>query len=331
VNGPVAGGAVEVPVAADLVAGARSLLIVAHIHPDADSLGSALALGLALERRGVTVTVSFAIPDQVPESLRGLPGQHLVAPVDAVPDDVDLLVTVDVASAERLGLLRDWLDRVPSLVIDHHPSNTGFGTYHLVDPDAEATVVLIHRMLDHLGAEVDAGIAASLYAGLATDTAGFRHVTAATHRLAAGLIDAGVEPVELLNPIVDTHPFGWLSMLSAVLGRAELDREAAGGRGLVHTAVPLADAYGLRQEELDSVIDILRTAQEAQVAMVGKQLTEFRWQISLRGSPEVDVSLLAGALGGGGHRTAAGFTWDGDYPGAVAAVTKVLDDVLRRN
>lgn len=236
---------------------------------------------------------------------------------------------MDVASAQRLGSLEPLLDTVPSLVLDHHTSNTGFGTHHLIDPAAEATVVLVRRILRAIDAPVDADIAANLYAGLATDTGIFRNVTGATHELAAELadvlIEAGIRPAQLMRPIVDTHPFGWLTMLSAVLGRAELAADAAGGRGLVHTAVTLEDAAGLRQEELDSVIDILRTAREADVAAVVKQIGSGLWQVSLRGTPGgVDVSRAAAALGGGGHVLAAGYTWRGDYAAAVTALTEVL-------
>ena len=319
----------DFPHAVELIRRAGSVLLVGHINPDADALGSALALGLALERRGVAVAVAFGAPDLVPESLRTLPGQHLVRPVREVPTHIDLLITMDVASAERLGGLEPLLDTVPSLVVDHHTSNTGFGTHHLIDPSAEATVVLVRRILRALDAPVDADIAANLYAGLATDTGIFRNVTGATHELAAELadvlIEAGIRPAQLMRPIVDTHPFGWLTMLAAVLGRAQLDAAAVNGKGLVHTAVTLDDAAGLRQEELDSVIDILRTVREADVAAVVKQLGPQLWQVSLRGTPGgIDVSQAAAALGGGGHVLAAGYTWHGHYATAVTALTEVL-------
>jgi phosphoesterase RecJ-like protein len=321
---PAEPATVDVAGAVRLLTAARSVLLLAHINPDADALGSALALGLALERRDVDVVVSFGSPSTVPESLRHLPGQHLIRPVAEVDPHVDLLVTMDVASAERLGDFARLVDRVPTLVIDHHSSNTRFGGYHLVDPSAEATVVLVHLLLGELGEPVAPDAAASLYAGLATDTAFFRNVTAHTHRLAADLVDTGIDPVEVLRPIGDSHPFGWLTMLATVLGRATLDRHAAGGRGLVHTWVGRTDAAGLRQEELDSVIDILRTTREAEVAVVGKELGTDRWQISLRGRPGVDVAAAAAALGGGGHVRAAGFTWDGDYPSAIVALREAL-------
>lgn len=320
----------ELAGAAALLRSARSVLLLAHNNPDADSLGSALALGLALRSRGAEVFVSFDVPGAVPESLSGLPGVELVTEAEKWLANgtagLDLLVSVDAGSAERLGRLSALFGGdVPLLVIDHHASNTRFGEYNLVDPHADATVVLIDQLLTRLELPLDADLAALLYAGLATDTGGFRHGSAAAHLLAARLMDAGARPDELLRAIADSHPFGWLRMLSAVLGRAVLDRSAVGGRGLVHTSVTLADADGLRQEEADSVIDILRTTTQAAAAAVVKQSEPEVWQVSLRSRSGVRVGDAATQLGGGGHPQAAGFTWHGDYPGAIAALTSALD------
>ncbi|WP_420121879.1 DHH family phosphoesterase [Nakamurella sp.] len=316
----------DLDIAAGLLAAARSVVLVAHVHPDADALGSALGLGLGLARRGVDVQVSFAEPDSVPESLRHLPGLPLVVAPEDVSDGADLFVSLDVGSRERLGSLVRVMDGCPlSLVIDHHASNARFGRYNLIDIAAEATAVLVARLLDRLGIPIDRDIAENLYAGLATDTGHFRHADAEVHRLAARLIDTGVRPMDVLHPITDSHPFGWLGMLSRVLDRAGLDRDAARGGGLVWTIIDDAVRDGLRQEELDSVIDILRTAQEAEVAMVIKQTGADVWQVSLRSRSSVDVAAAAEALGGGGHVRSAGFTHLGPPEDAVRRLREVID------
>lgn len=326
-DGPAPGApADDLDVAAGLLAAARSVVLVAHVHPDADALGSALALGLGLARRGTVVQVSFAEPDAVPESLRHLPGLPLVVPPEDVSDGADLFVSLDVGSRERLGSLVRVMDGCPlSLVIDHHASNARFGRFNLIDIAAEATAVLVARLLDRLGIPIDRDIAENLYAGLATDTGHFRHADAEVHRLAARLIDTGVRPMDVLHPITDSHPFGWLGMLSRVLDRAGLDRDAAGGGGLVWTIIDDEVRDGLRQEELDSVIDILRTAQEAEVAMVIKQTGVDAWQVSLRSRSSVDVAAAAEALGGGGHVRSAGFTHLGLPQEAVERLREVID------
>lgn len=322
----------ELAAAVSTLRGARSVLLLAHNNPDADSLGSAVALALGLQAGGATVGVSFDVPGVVPQSLCQLPGMHLVTPADSwlngAADGLDLIVALDAGSAERLGRLAGLFGRdIPLLVIDHHVSNTYFGEQNLVDPSADATVALVDELLTALGVPLDIDLATLLYAGLATDTGGFRHGSAGAHRLAARFVESGVDPQAVLRPITDSHPFGWMRMLSDVLGRAELDPDAIGGRGFVHTYVSLDDLQKLRQEEADSVIDILRTSCEASAAGVVIQTGAAEWHVSLRSRGDVLVGSAATALGGGGHPRAAGFTWYGDYDGAIAALTDALHSV----
>ena len=137
-----------------------------------------------------------------------------------------------------------WTPRGALVVIDHHASNPGFGELNWIDPDAEAAVVLVAELIDELGEEITSDVAANLYAGLATDTANFRFATERAHQLAARLLETGIRPAEVLRPIVDTHPFRWLSMLATVMAGASLDRDAAGGAGLVTVPITLR---GLRR------------------------------------------------------------------------------------
>jgi phosphoesterase RecJ-like protein len=298
--------------AAALLTAARQVTLLAHLNPDADALGSALALAHALHRRGAAVQVSFASPDRVPETLRPLDTLGLVVPADQVWAAPELLVCCDAADPARLGGLADRLDTAgASVMIDHHASNPGFGTVQVLDPRAEATVVLVRQVLAAMGVPLDAEIARCLYAGLVTDTRGFRTAGGAAHLMAAELIAAGVRPTELVGPLMDTHPFGWLAALGAVIAGAELEVGAAGGLGLVHARVPLEVTSRFRSEEVDSVIDVVRTAGEAEVAAVFKQVAAQRWVVSLRSNGRIDVAAAAVRLGGGGHPAAAGFTADG--------------------
>jgi bifunctional oligoribonuclease and PAP phosphatase NrnA len=313
--------------AADLLRNATDVTLLAHVNPDADALGSALALGIALRRRGVTARVSFGPPADMPESLRMLDTLGLVVPAEAVPARPELLVALDAASADRLGWLEDRLATSGDvLVIDHHASNTRYGTHHVVDEHAEATAVLALAVLDELGVELDADIASCLYAGLVTDTSSFRRASSATHRTAARLIEAGVDPDALGRQLLDAHPFAFLPMLARVLARAVLEPDAAGGHGLVHTTVTKADMTGVRFEEVESVVDVLRTTVEAEVALVLKELTPGEWTGSLRAKSLVDVRAAALGLGGGGHRLAAGFTSAGTAEEVVARVRDMLRD-----
>ncbi|GLZ40087.1 DHH family phosphoesterase [Actinokineospora sp. NBRC 105648] len=319
----------DLAVAAELLRSATDVTLFAHVSPDADALGSALALGLALRERGAEVRVSFGFPAEVPRNLRGLDPVGLVVPVDQVPQAPPLLVVLDCASEQRLGVLAD---RVPAtiaaggrvLVVDHHVRNTRFGTDHLLDESAEATAVLVLELLDELGAPLDEPIARCLYAGLVSDTGSFRRATPQTHQVAGRLIAAGVDPSALARELMDAHPFAWLGLVSAALSRARLVPHAAGGRGLVLTAVALSDLDGLGSEDADSVVDLVRTVAEAEVAAVAKELTPGHWSVSLRAVGVFDVREVAARLGGGGHRLAAGFPATGSAEDVLGLIERAF-------
>lgn len=293
--------------------GGRPVLLLAHVSPDADALGSALAVGLALERLGVDVAVSFGDdPFSVPRVLRSLPGQHLLLAPDSVGER-PVVVSFDVSSIERLGVLRATAEAADTFVaVDHHTSYTGFGGVHLVDVTAPATAVLALELVDRLGVPLDATLATPVYAGLVTDTGSFKYAatTPATHEVAARLLATGMRHDIVARHIYDDEPFGALRLLGAALDRAVLEENAAGGLGLVWTVVTDTDraTFDLPLDAVERVIDVLRIATEAEVACVIKQDDTGHWRVSLRSKGRIDVASVAIALGGGGHRFAAGFT-----------------------
>jgi bifunctional oligoribonuclease and PAP phosphatase NrnA len=320
VAGAHAGPDRAVALAAAVLARARQVTLLAHVDPDADALGSALALGIALRRRGAAVQVAFATPERMPESLAPLDVLGLVVAPSEVFAAPEVLVSCDAADPQRLGSLGRLLDTAGcTVMLDHHGTNPGFGDVQVLDPAAEATVVVAHRLLVEMGALIDPDVARCLYAGLVTDTRGFRAAGSGAYRLAAELVEAGVEPAVLTRSLMDSHPFAWFAGLSAALGRAVLEPS-----GLVHTTIPLADVRRYRSEEIDSVVEVLRTAAEAEVVASIIQIGERRWRVSLRSTGAVDVAAAATALGGGGHRAAAGFTRDGSVQEILTAIRAAL-------
>lgn len=302
---------------------ATTVTVLCHVNPDADTIGSGLALGLALERSGVSVQVSFAEPEALPESMADFPGTHLLVAPSQVRRGADVVVTVDCASMGRLGALADrFVEAGTTVVIDHHRSNGRFGMLNVIDEKAEATASVLVQIFGQWGVEIDRELAHCLYAGLVTDTGSFRWVRPGTHLLAERLLDTGIDGAAIARRLLDTHPFGWLPMLSSVLGSATLIPEAASGRGVVYAIVRRADVGDLRLEEIESVIDIVRTTAEAEVAVVLKEAVDGTWLVSLRSKSNVDVSAIAGPLGGGGHRGAAGYTGVGS---AQAVISTLLD------
>ncbi len=315
----------------DAITSARSLLLLGHVSPDGDALGSALGAGLALtslpgDRR---IEVSFGDdPFVIPANLAWLPGKHLLTPAVDVSSDPDVVLTFDASSIDRLGLLRDLSEKAPLLVaVDHHRSYDGFGQVGLVDVDAPATAVVARELIRRLGIDLDVEIAACLYTGLITDTGSFRYAgtTPQTHALAGELLETGIAFDEIAREVFDAVPFGYLGVLGIALGRCQLELEAVRGHGLVWTAVLAADraADQIAFDLVEPIIDVVRKASEAEVAMVVKEDDLGDLRISLRSKGVADVSAVAIALGGGGHRYAAGFT-------ATSRDLTVVVDTVRR-
>ncbi len=299
-----------------LLLSARSVLLLGHVAPDGDALGSALAVGLALrslpgERR---IAVSFGDePFGVPANLSWLPGLDLVRPPAETDPAPDVVATFDASSSDRLGCFQEVAARAPAVVVvDHHTSYDGFGTHELVDRTAPATAVLADELIRRLDAPLTREVAANLYAGLVTDTGSFRFAgtTSQTLLLGARLLDTGIRFDVMARRLFDEAPFAYLGLLGRALDRTVLEPQAAGGLGLVWTVVPALERQqaGLGFDLAEPIIDSLRKAQEAEVACVVKEDDCGQLRVSLRSKGRVDVSQVASALGGGGHRYAAGFT-----------------------
>jgi bifunctional oligoribonuclease and PAP phosphatase NrnA len=318
------GQRVDAKGAAELLDAAGSVSVVCHVYPDADTVGAGLALALVLDHTGKDVEVAFAAPAGLPESLQSLPGGHLLTSPDDMRRDADLVVTVDIPSINRLGTLRELAEPGREvLVIDHHASNQLFGSANLVDPSADSTTMLVAELLDEWGKPIDIGVAHCLYAGLTTDTGSFRWASARAHRLAARLVDLGVDNAAISRTLLDTHPFAWLPMLSRVLASAQLLPDAAQGRGLVYAVVGHQEWANARPEEVESVVDIVRTTQQAEIAAVFKEIEPGHWSVSMR-AKSIDLASIASAFGGGGHPHAAGYSAKGSAEDVLQALYVAL-------
>jgi phosphoesterase RecJ-like protein len=212
-------------------------------------------------------------------------------------------------------------------VVDHHPTNRRFGTVNLCDDDAAATVVLVAELLDRLDVPLTRELAAPLYTGLVTDTGSFRYraTTAQVHELAARLLATGLRHDLIAQELWGSAPAAYVRLLGEVCARVALESAAVGGLGLVWTSVTTddLDRCGLAVGDVEGVIDVVRLAREAEVAVVLKQDCD-SWKVSTRSRGAVDVGAVCASLGGGGHRFAAGFTSGRDE----AATLQALRDAL---
>lgn len=307
------------------ITAARNVLTVCHENPEADALGSALALALAVEQLGGSATPVCA--DPVPHMYSFMPHIERFRRDPEPEREYDLIVVGDCGDLERVGpvLARnaELFGRVPIVNIDHHISNPGFGVVDWIDATAAATCEMNTLLMPALGVALDAAdgaIAANLMAGVVIDTANFQHpnVTPRTLRVASELVAAGAPLAETARLIYRTKPNRQLKLFGLVLGRLE---EEAAGR-LVWSALYDGDyeATGADAQDAEGLSDLLSQSASAALMVLFRESGE-RTKISVRTRDGgLDATVLTGAFGGGGHARAAGATLELPIEQAIHAV-----------
>jgi phosphoesterase RecJ-like protein len=296
--------------AAKALSHAPEVALACHVNPDTDALGSMLGLSIALRARGVATACSFPNhPFRLPRWAEQLPGKGALVEPARFPRQPAVMVACDAASIERLGSLASSAKKAGELIwIDHHITNDGHGTISLVDPTASSTCEIVFRLIKAMGGEIPDDAAACLYAGLVTDTGRFQYqaVRPSTLRLAAELREHPFDHAALARSLYEDNRVPYLKLLGSALRRIAEEEDG----DLIWTYLTQADleGAGVYPEEADDLIDVVRTAREADVAAVLKQQRDGRFKVSLRSRGGHDVAAAAGVFGGGGHRLAAGYT-----------------------
>jgi phosphoesterase RecJ-like protein len=302
---------------------AQRFVVVTHENPDGDALGSLIAMQQILTGLGKDSEM-FIAADEFP-----LPHEYRFLPLDGVirtpPADLDerTIVFLDCGNVER-NPAAEALARpgVRILNIDHHHDNTRFGTVNLVDAEASCTAEIVYDLMLALGVEPTETIANALYVGLITDTGRFMYQNTgpAAHRMAAGLIEAGVDVHEIYRRVYEGVPYGKLLLLARAL--AHVRRFDGGGLTITSLSEDDYGESGAEESYSEGVIDHLRALDGTVVAALVRARigdADGAQKVSLRASDErVDVSRIARAQGGGGHRQAAGFTTAMDWDELVA-------------
>ena len=313
---------------------AERLLLTTHENPDGDALGSLLGMHQVLQALGKDSKMFMAAGEfPLPHEYRDMPlGEVILEP----PADLGqrLVVFLDCGNIDRMPV--DFLqqDGMRILNIDHHHDNTRFGTVNLVDPAASCTAEIVYRLAGQLGVDVTPAMADSLYVGLVTDTGRFMYenTTPESHRMAADLMETGVASHDIYRRLYETLPFGRIQLLARALGKVE---RRDGGR-ITMASLTVEDFHETGSLETDSegIVDHVRSVQGTVVGMLVRELlSEERrgWRkVSLRaaGPRPVDVSRIARAMGGGGHRQAAGFSTELSLEEVVERVTQDIAEQL---
>jgi bifunctional oligoribonuclease and PAP phosphatase NrnA len=310
----------------EAIRGRDRFLVTTHENPDGDALGSLLAMDLALRSLGKDSVMFLAGPAPLPGEYRFLALDDLQRelPADAAERT---LVAVDCANESRIGADPTVLELAPfTLNIDHHHDNSRFGDVVLIDPEASSTGELLRDVFGALGVDLAPELAEPLYTALVTDTGRFQYAntTPKALRLAAELVEAGADVHKVFQDVYENVQFAKLKLLARALERAQVYE---GGRLVI--SYLLRDDFGdvgAVEPYSEGIIDFLRAVEGAEMAALIREPprggTPAR-RISLRAShDELDVSAIARASGGGGHRQAAGFSSD--------ASIEEITDFLRR-
>ena len=312
--------------ALDAIRGADRLTFICHENPDADTLGSALALRAAAERLGKRCEVVAA--DPLPPFLAGLPGAASV--VRAPQLDPDVAVVLDGPPSRTGAIARDcaeWLARARIVNIDHHVSNDGSeAAVAYVDADAAATCEIVALLLPELGIELDRDLATVLAAGIVQDTHTFAHpnATPRTLRVVADLVEAGAPLSDLHRAIYADRPFSTMELWGRMLNGIEQRRD---GR-IVYASQTLAmlAETGSDANATEGFVDLLASTRDGEITVLFKEADATHVRVSVRTRREADAVAITSAFGGGGHARAAGCSLDLPLADAMA---RVLDECER--
>jgi bifunctional oligoribonuclease and PAP phosphatase NrnA len=333
----------NLPKVVDALRGAGRVLLTMHRSPDGDALASALALACALRERGQTAVVYS--PDELPYNFRFLPGADQVVKRLADGEQFDVTVTTDAGAYDRLPQLPR--QRGALLNLDHHITTEPYGDVNYVDPHAAAVGVLVYKIIRALGHPISAAAATCIYASILADTGCFRYSSTDPEclRIAAELLEAGVDPWEMTVQVYEQQPVARMRLLAEVLHTLEV---APGGKLATITITnEMVARTGTDVDLTDGFINFARSIDGVEVAAsfrephpadgegaagaavpAAGEARERQWRVSFRSRGTVDVAAIAQRFGGGGHKNAAGCTVPGDLGEVRARIAAEIDREL---
>jgi len=310
-----------------VLARAKLYVLVTHVNPDGDAIGSQVGLGRYLLSLGFEVRI--VNQDETPHDLRFLefdgpfaesydPARH-----DGLLDAADAIVLVDNSAPDRLGRMEAPVRArtAKTLCIDHHPTRGTPWAGNVIDTSASATAVLVYELVLEGGGSPDRAAADALYAGLATDTGFFRFNSTSPRafRVAAGLLEAGADPTRCYREVYERNTPAYTRLLGRALASVSLgEGGAVASTGVTIAMIESCGAAGVDTSEFTTP---LLAIDGVRVAILFRELPGGKVKVSLRSKGELDVSLMAAEFGGGGHRNASGIVMPGRFEEIVDTVT----------
>ncbi len=311
--------------ASQLVQSTHRPLLICHVAPDGDAVGSLLGLGRALRQMGRDPILACA--DPIPAKFDYLPNVEAV--VREVSAPFDLVISLDCSDLERLGRLAQVQDfeNTPLLNIDHHLTNLNFGDVNLVDVRASSTAEVVLGLLEYMAIPIDTELASCLLTGIVTDTRGFRtsNVNTQVMEAALRLMNAGASLPSITQHSLDRRPTTALLLWRESLSSLQIENRIAWAT-ISQTMRQTAGYLGNGDAGL---VSFLVSADDADIAVVFIERAADRIEVSFRAVPGYDVAQVALQFGGGGHALASGCSFFGSLKEAQARILAVLQDIVR--
>jgi phosphoesterase RecJ-like protein len=311
----------------------QTIIISTHIYPDADGIGSQIALAYALKKLGKTVLCVNEEP--LPERYRYLESQTRVLGYreyeqsQEVDGDADLFIIVDAHSPQRIGenMRRVCGQARNFLYIDHHPCPREIAAIHCIDTKAAATGELVGGLIESMGIQFNQDLALPLYTSVLIDTSSFRYptVTANTHRLIGKLLDTGIGPSKAYYGIYGTKTIGHMHFLGAILSKAQVNK--TGEVAWIILCEKMLIDYDIDPEDTYSYINHLLILENIKVACMFREEGK-KVKVSLRSTGNTDVGLIAEAIGGGGHNHSAATLLTGELGDIQERVIEKIERIL---
>jgi len=312
--------------ASQLIVAAHRPLLVCHVAPDGDALGSLTGFARAL--RQLEMSPIAACADAIPSGFDYIPGIESV--VRHVNDPFDLVIALECSDLHRLGEFTELphFEQHPLINVDHHITNTEYGDVDIVDPEASSTAEVVLEMVEYLDLSVDESLATSLLAGIVTDTRGFRtsNVTPRVLRAALRLTEAGASLPHVSQRGLDRRPMVAIRLWGAALSLLRFSE------GIIWTTIPvdMRREVGYQGNGDAGLVSFLVSASEADVAIVFVEQEDGSVDVGLRATPGFNVARFALRFGGGGHALASGFSAPGPLEEAKERVLSSLRDEISR-
>ena len=306
--------------------GVKTAAILGHIRPDGDCIGSCLALYNYIETYFPEIQAKVYLQDFMPEFL-------MLTNADKIQHDIsedevyDVCFSLDSADKERHGEYVKYFDAAKRTIgIDHHISNRGFAEEHLILPDASATAEIMYELIGK--EQLTKEIAECIYLGMAHDTGVFQYSNASpkTFRAVADLLETGIDASRIVDETFYQKSYVQNQVLGKTLKESVLHLDGKVISGVV--TMKDMECYGVTPKELDGIVSQLRYTRGVEVAVFVYELAENCYKVSLRSNGKVNVSSIAGSLGGGGHVKAAGCEVSGTYEEIVEKLLKLIREQL---